>query len=298
MESLNAHFRAACMILSALTLSAQGSRSVALVAECAGRITWEEGGALSLFQDIPAQKNLLLSKDARLTVLTLKSGEELVFQGPSRLRFSALGIPEGSQPRERRKVPAPLQGALSFKPGTLAQAGVAMREVSSERFRVEEEPPSVILGPGHCFQWRGAGAGVSYRLRVQDTLGEPLFQRETLETSMPMPEGLSLAENETYTWTVETLMKGSRIWTQSGRFALLPKSQREQLAQARPGPGASFAQRLLFAAMLEQFKLHAEAKTQWKALAQERPEDPVLQDLASEPSESRRAKPREADPFR
>lgn len=62
--------------------------------------------------------------------------------------------------------------------------------------------------------------------------------------------------------------------------------------------GAPFAQRLLFAAMLEQFKLHAEARSHWKALTQERPEDPVLQDLASEPGESRRPKSRDVDSLR
>lgn len=57
--------------------------------------------------------------------------------------------------------------------------------------------------------------------------------------------------------------------------------QRAQIEAARPGPNASVAERVRFAAWLEQLQLRDEARVYWKALAAERPDSQQLKELAS-----------------
>lgn len=56
---------------------------------------------------------------------------------------------------------------------------------------------------------------------------------------------------------------------------------RAQIEAARPAPSASVAERVRFAAWLEQLQLREEARVYWKALAAERPDSQQLKELAS-----------------
>lgn len=56
---------------------------------------------------------------------------------------------------------------------------------------------------------------------------------------------------------------------------------RAQIEAARPGANASVAERVRFAAWLEQLQLKDEARVYWKALAAERPDSAQLKELAS-----------------
>lgn len=56
---------------------------------------------------------------------------------------------------------------------------------------------------------------------------------------------------------------------------------RAQIEAARPKPGASVAERVRFAAWLEQLQLKDEARVYWKALSAERPDSQQLKELAS-----------------
>lgn len=56
---------------------------------------------------------------------------------------------------------------------------------------------------------------------------------------------------------------------------------RAQIEAARPAPNAPVAERVRFAAWLEQLQLRDEARTYWKALAAERPDSQELKELAA-----------------
>lgn len=67
-------------------------------------------------------------------------------------------------------------------------------------------------------------------------------------------------------------------------FVMRSKVSRELRAQieaARPGSNATVAERVRFAAWLEQLQLKDEARVYWKALAAERPDSPQLKELAA-----------------
>lgn len=56
---------------------------------------------------------------------------------------------------------------------------------------------------------------------------------------------------------------------------------RAQIEAARPPANATVAERVRFAAWLEQLQLKDEARAYWKALAAERPDSPQLKELAA-----------------
>lgn len=117
------------LMASVLPLPAQSA--VAMVADLAGAAALEGGGALGITSEIPAQRILTVEKGGRLVLIRMATGEQFVFMGPCKVRFSAQGKPEGSPPAETRQMPILQHGLLPFKLQHLAQAGLIMREKSS-----------------------------------------------------------------------------------------------------------------------------------------------------------------------
>lgn len=182
-----------------------------MVADLAGSATLAGGGPVGITSEIPALRDLTLGKGGRVVLIHLATGEQFVFLGPCRVRFSAAGVPEGAQPAESRKLPA-LQGGLTLRPEGLAQASLTLKE-------------------------------------------------------MRLPERFAAAE----------AVEGSKA-----SRARRPSPQSE-LDQVRPQPGAPFAERVVYAALLDRHGRKAEARKLWKALAAERPGDARLKALAGDP---------------
>jgi hypothetical protein len=57
---------------------------------------------------------------------------------------------------------------------------------------------------------------------------------------------------------------------------------RQQVASLKPATNASISDRVAYAAWLEQLELKDEARTVWRTLAAERPDDRRLEALARE----------------
>jgi hypothetical protein len=107
-----------------------------------------------------------------------------------------------------------------------------------------------------------------------------VFELTQEECSIQVPEHLALAEDTAYTWGLETLLPDGARTRRSGSLKVVPRPVRDQLQAAKPGLDAPFSERLVYAAVLEQHELHGEARSYWRSLAKERPEDPGLAKIA------------------
>ncbi|WP_243323432.1 hypothetical protein [Geothrix sp. SG200] len=130
-------------LLAVAAASLQAQAAVAMVADLAGTATVEGGGALGITAEIPAQRTVALGPGGRLVLIRMATGEQFVFVGPCKVRFSAQGQPEGARPAETKDLPLLQRGRTPVRLTHLAQAGMVMREKQmppSGRELREEEP--------------------------------------------------------------------------------------------------------------------------------------------------------------
>jgi hypothetical protein len=270
-------FLACAALVQGPVVSAQG---VVMISDLAGSARLgATGKALGLTQEIPAGAFLVLDKGAKVSVLNMKTGEESTFAGPGKFRFDAQGKATGLVPANQRKIQA-LQGVVQLRPGALAQASVVMRS-APERAEAPMSPAGPwILTPTPEFRWKSAGAKATYHFKLKDAQGQVLFELTQEECAIQVPEHMALAEEAPYTWMLETTLPDGSQTRRSGDVKVLPRAVREQIEKSRPGPDATFADKLVYAVMLEQYDLHDEAKATWQALAKAHPGDPALTKLS------------------
>jgi hypothetical protein len=253
--------------------------AVGMVTDLAGRATVAGGKAVRLLDEVVPGAWVQLDKDARLVMVQLATGDELVFKGPCRLKFGVSGKPEGAAPAEVRRHPA--LGALKLRPGGMVQAALVMRGGSRE-LRLEVLPKGpVLLDPLPEFRWQALGLSAEYTLKVFDATGRLHLERSLAQPSLKLPADKALKAEEDYTWILEARVPNQAPRISTGRVRLLDAQRRADLEQSRPGAGSTFAERLVFAALLEELQVWDEAGPAWQALAKERPEDPRLRVLAA-----------------
>ncbi len=271
-------------LLATFAATLAAAQPVAMVVDLAGKAAWDRITPAHITDAVMPERLLSLEPGARLVVVFLKTGTEQVFAGPAQIRFKPDGGVEGGQAASTRRLQA-LQGKLQLRPAALAQASVVMKEMVFEPgFRIDDWPRLKPSGPGLLdpsaeFTWAPL-AGAKYTLRITDDQRRPVLEVTGIEARLKLPVPSPLRSGRTYGWSlVAECPDGSRR-SETGHFRLLDETEREGLQAAKPGPEAGFADRLLYASLLDQLEVKDEAKALWQALARERPEDPNLRRLS------------------
>ena len=254
-----------------------GAGAVVLVTDVSGRVVLESRDVVRLMDGIPAGKALVLARGSRLSLLDLATGEELAYHGPCRLRLGEKGRPQGAKPASMRPVAA-AQGALRLGPDRLVLAGVPMRgPEDAEGAELEVAPRGpVLLADAPRFDWK-AEASARFRFRLYDGAGNILHELSGEGHALQLPR---LEVGKRHIWILESGVPGRPPQVASGRFRVLEAPAREQLERVRPGTGADFSERLVFAALLEDLGIRDEARRMWGGLAAERPGEGRLKELA------------------
>jgi putative zinc finger protein len=83
---------------------------------------------------------------------------------------------------------------------------------------------NIIAGHPILFAWLGqTGGRPLYRLTVTDGSGQPLWVRDTTDTTLTLPASVSLAPGRTYFWYVDALDSAGRsLTTGTRRFSIAP----------------------------------------------------------------------------
>lgn len=253
--------------------------ALAMVADLSGKMSWEGGKGIRLLDEIAQNRTALLEKDARLVLVMLSDGEERVFRGPCRVRFNAAGKAEGARPVEVKRHPG--SDALRLRPGGMAQAAAVMRS-GSQKVALDVCPRGpVILEATPAFQWEALGTRATYHFKLFDSRGRLHLEEILTGTTFQIPDDKPLRRGETYTWILEARIpdQAPRVFT--GDVNVLDGARREELEKTKPGPDATFSERLVHAALLEELQIADEARKCWQRLAQERPGDTRLKALAA-----------------
>ncbi len=278
--------RVLAMLGTLLTVSAAAlaQGAAALVIDTQGTATLRSKAALQILAEVPPGTELTLAAGARAVLVHSGNGVEYTLSGPGEFRWGNDGAQalRGGQIATRE----PLGGTLRevrLRTARLVQASVAMRgEPRAEALQLASPASTWLLDPPALFRWAPVPGVQSYRFELTDDRGGVLFSAESVTaTQIVLPAEVKLEAGRTYAWQVRTQRAdGSRVegWTEFGIAAP------ELAARARalqPAPEGRFADRLLYAALLEEWGLHEPADAVWASLRDERPEERNLAARAS-----------------
>ena len=277
-------------LLTALALACAvtpfaGAEPVAMITDLQGKVQSpaKPGEQPTILGSIDTGATLQVADGGALVVVYFQSGKEFTFKGPATIKF-ADGAPEmiaGNKPDTRDPLMGKVAGAGKIKPVGKVQAAVVMRGANQNaRIKLENMAGTRILETRPEFQWQAPEQGLSYEFELNDDSGRMLLETQVQGTKFRLPDAVRLEDGKTYTWLIETHMADGKKYTNAGDFTLAPEKLRADVEAVRPAADAPIAERVTYAAWLDQLQFHDEARKYWKQLAAVRTGDSNLNKLA------------------
>jgi hypothetical protein len=243
--------------------------TIALVTDVVGnaRLAARSSQPLKLLAELGAGAEVVVAENAQLVVFYLADGAEYTFNGPGRYRLRKLA-PEalrGAPPL--RKASPTVYRTLRVKNERVAQGALATRGDPILIFPVSE----VVLDGNAEFAWRRLAPDAAYQFELVDASGTRLMFAETRDTGIRLPPTMRLTPGETYYWSVRGRDELGNAFYRPAEFRIADAALRNRLEAAAPAADASFSERVLYAALLEQAGCVSAAQAQKRILGIERP---------------------------
>jgi hypothetical protein len=241
-----------------------------------GRVTDVDGGAqqagepLKLLAEMSSGAEVDVAAGGRVVVFYFADGNEWTLAGPGRYRLAT------KAPEALRQAPAPQRKAapvayrqFKLRVDRIAQGGTVMR--GGDAAVLASPVDEVVLDRDVRFAWDATAPGATYRFELVDDTGMRLVSTETKDTAMRLPEGLSLASGRTYYWSLRaTEGSGAPAFYRATEFRIADDATAQRVKAAAPRAGATFSERALYVALLEDLGAKSAARTARRELAQER----------------------------
>jgi hypothetical protein len=243
--------------------------TVALVTDVMGNamLATRPSQQLKLLAELNAGAEVMLSENAQLVVFYLADGAEYTFNGPGRYRLQARA-PRALHGAVRvRKVSPSVYKTLRVRTERVAQGALATRSDPILLFPVSE----VVLDGNAAFAWRRLAAEGADKLELVDGSGKRLLVAETRVTENRLPPTMRLRPGETYYWSVRGRDELGNTFYRPAEFRVADIALRNRLEAAAPAADASFSERVLYAALLDQAGCIGAAQAQRRILGVERP---------------------------
>ena len=260
--------------------------SVAMATDVQGKVSTSAGGAkrdVEILSEIADGAQVELAPSAQLVAVYLKSGEEFTLSGPAVARFTEAAPQSISGAVPVRRASALEKGkGVRIRPVGVAQAAVVMRGRPSARIKLLSLADTRTLDARPEFRWQALAGAKSYHFNLNDPTGRTVLEFDVEGDSYKLPASVRLEEGANYSWDLSARLGDGRRYSANGAFSVLSAGQRQEVEALRPSAAAPLAERVAFAAWLEEQELRDEAHKYWKAAASERPQDQRLKQLAGE----------------
>ena len=256
--------------------------AVAMVTDVQGAVSIVRDGAASaptLATELSAATRIELKEGARLSLLDLSSGDELVMTGPATAEVRTNGIE--TTPRDKLARKSTRIGPVRVREGGLTQAAIVLRASRPiERLPLLNLANTATLETRPTFRWAAVDGVGPYRFELADDRGTVLHEARTDMTELTLPEGIALARERSYTWEVSARRPDGVRFVTFSDFSVAPAAVRERAIALRPDAVAPISAWTAYALWLDGQGLADEARTVWRRLAKERPDDPMVRKLA------------------
>jgi len=286
------------LLLTAFIVFTSATRVAAAEAEAAPvAMTTDVQGAAWLIEGSKKSKfglmaylgsgaTLRLEAGARISVTYFAMPREFSLSGPAQAIIEAerLRTVNGAAPVMRNLDQNKVAAGQQFTAKQRERQTVATFEMKAfvpGTLQLRQPVDTRLLGAPEEFSWRPLLGAKSYRFQLMDAQGRLLYSAESTVRNLRLPESVKLQPGQSYSWTVEAQGAAGEPQNANAGFSLVDTATAGTLEAQRPLATAGFSERLLYASLLENAGLKVAAQTWWKALASERPEDEMLQELAN-----------------
>jgi len=275
-------FLSLVLVAGAPFASAQRVPAVAMVTDVQGAVSIVRDGAVAaptLAAELSAATRIELKEGARLSLIDLSSGDELVMTGPATAEVRAGGIE--TTPRDKLARKSTPIGPVRVREGGLTQAAIVLRASRPiERLPLLNLTNTATLETRPTFRWAPVDGVGPYRFELADDRGTVLHEARTDSTELTLPEGIALVRERSYTWEVSARRPDGVRFVTFADFTVAPAAVRERAIALRPDAAAPISAWTAYALWLDGQGLADEARIVWRRVAKERPDDPMVRKLA------------------
>lgn len=271
-------------LISLLATVSLAAEPVALVTDLEGKASRRMGAELNsivLLDEVRKGETVTLEKGSRLVLVYMESGEEFALSGPAELvaKQNRVKLVAGQRPRVRRLLgDTGDTGGAKIKPINVAQMSLVMRgSGSGKESRFLNNTKTLESNP--YFHWKTPETGIQYEFILADDKGDVILETDTA-TGFQLPEHIELEPGITYSWEADPKGQHGAATLVWGSFEVADTPLRALARKLRPGSGATFSERVVYATWLKQNELNDEARRYWSVLAKMRGDNPRLQALA------------------
>lgn len=281
-------FSALLLLGHCIASGAAGEPAVAMITDLEGKAVLADDArkpAVSILSEVRQDARVHIEAGGRLVAVYLNSGQSWEMKGPAVVQFRPQqpDAESGTKPQPRGSALSKGSKDIRIKPVVVAQAAIVMRSIKpSMKLKLLNPLGNKTLEERPTFAWKGLAPDIQYRFALLDESGRTLHETTVADTSLTLPAQVTLSETATYTWTVSAQHPEGMSFSNASDFSLASADLRQQVEALRPAVNAPFAERIAFAAWLEQMALRDEARKYWIAAAAERPDDPRLKVMAGE----------------
>lgn len=260
-------------LLAAGAASAEG---IAFITNMKGDVALDGNPRPTLLAELAKGQKLTLGADSQASVMFVASGKEYALKGPGQylVKDTEVAVTSGLPP-VTRDTQWHASNKVLVQVAQTSAASVRMRSIAMPQ--ADTGPKLLYPTQGNIatlrptFRWRGPeekSAGDLVLLVAGQE--KPVHTARVSNGAYKM--SAKLRPDMEYTWIVT--IAGNEIGT--GRFRTLPSEALAQVEKQRPSDKADFADRVMFALMLQDLGAAQDARESWSRLAQERSDLPEL----------------------
>ena len=275
------HLIAAMFTIIWFSASGMAQTPVAMVTDTKGEVRINDQ-VLALVTVLSPGDLIEVGESSSLLIVYYDSSMEYTYSGPAQVRIE-MDAPvtlRGIEPAKRFL--SLFGGDIRIDPTMVVQGMLVMRAAEEDiEFRLFE-PVGTILGRRPLFRWEAIGEGLSYKFTLSNESGETLVDTFIEGTEFTLPQEIILEDGAIYVLTLWTRTATGKLVSNWSEFTVLEAQKRTLIEQLKPPADAPFTERVVFASVLQQWNVRSEAKSLWKMLLAERPDDPNLRALAGE----------------
>jgi hypothetical protein len=273
----------ATVIVILVAIPVYAADGTVIVTDVRGEARLANGMPVELLRELPTDAELRLQPSARVVLIHPAAGTAYELTGPGKFIVRARQVQslDGAHVL-RSKVLPPAFRDVRLQSARVTQASVAMRGSSSDgRLRLLEPVATWLLQPPSILAWqvREGNAESEFGVQLTDADNRIVYEATTRDSSLALPRDLRFEPGQLYGWQVRARLGGRLLeaWTE---FGVADAALRARAESARPGSGASDADLVAFALLLEALNLRQAAREQWLQAARARPDDARLRALA------------------
>lgn len=269
------------------SFSATAAESVAMVTDLKGQSTFVSPKGerpITILSELAAGSKIHLEAGGRIVVIYMKSGKEFQLDGPASISIGEAEpkLGSGGTLIRRTSLLTAETASLEMKGGKVIQGAIRMRDLDMNNVKLLM-PLAKVIQQSPTFQWTTQADDQQFTLMLQEeSSGKKLLETQVKGGSYSLPENIRLTPGEGYIWAVEFHQGHENVELLTASFTLASEKERNHFMQLKPKPDASFSDRIVYAALLEQADFREEAKAMWRELSAERPDLPELRSMATQ----------------